>query len=335
MIKNEHDFINQWIEYHLKIGFSHFYLVIDNVRYEQPEYNINESFKSNVTFIKVNNDTLKKYTFPGGIEHSVFIHLLLNYEVIDKGIIKEDWVTTIGLDQFIYLKDINITTFLESIDKECTQIIIPWSICAFNTKDLPYDNLMANVNQYLYEYNGTSGHSNGFIRTNNVKALCGSSHSFISKSFKQKIYIVDEYFTEDSTLDTWKIFGIAREKMKLNAFGDLKISSFHFIIRNLNELIVKSYFYWYDNKIQLDFLADNIKNKFVHDSLFKHRKLYDINNINLQECNLLRNLNTPNISCLNSNNNYDAIIFNKLKDYEITEEQYNEWKKILTLEYFD
>ena len=35
MIKFEHDFINQWIEYHLEIGFSHFYLLIDNIFEEQ------------------------------------------------------------------------------------------------------------------------------------------------------------------------------------------------------------------------------------------------------------------------------------------------------------
>ena len=31
LVKYEHDFINQWLEYHLKIGFSHFYLIIDKI----------------------------------------------------------------------------------------------------------------------------------------------------------------------------------------------------------------------------------------------------------------------------------------------------------------
>ena len=332
MFKNEHDFINQWLEYHLKIGFSHFYILVDNIHVEQPEYNIEDTFKSNVTFINITKDTLKKHNFIDNLHHSVYLHTSLTCEKIHKEIIKEECVAAIGLDQFIYLKDINITTFLESIDKECTQIIIPWSICSNNSKDLPYDNLMANVSQYSYEYNTSSGHSNGFIRTNNVRHLFGDSHSFVSKSSKQQIHICDEYFTKDDTLDTWEIFGIVHQKMNKIAFYDLKISSFHFFLRNLDEVIVKTYCSWNYNT-SLHVLVECIKNNSVELELINQLSRMKYVKKQQTEYNLT-NLNIPNITS-NAGNYCNDLIVNMLKEYNITKEQYCEWKNNILINEID
>ena len=40
MVKHEHDFINAWIEYHYKLGFSHFYILVDNITEKQNRANI-------------------------------------------------------------------------------------------------------------------------------------------------------------------------------------------------------------------------------------------------------------------------------------------------------
>ena len=34
LVKFEHDFINQFIEHHLKLDINHFYIVIDNINDE-------------------------------------------------------------------------------------------------------------------------------------------------------------------------------------------------------------------------------------------------------------------------------------------------------------
>ena len=60
-VKNEHDFINPWIEYHLTLGVNHFYIGIDNSTTIQDKYILHESLKKKVTFfyiekMKIKND---------------------------------------------------------------------------------------------------------------------------------------------------------------------------------------------------------------------------------------------------------------------------------------
>ncbi len=61
MAKHEHDFINPWIEYHYKLGFNHFYILVDNIGYKQSEYIIDEKYKKNVSLIYVDDDDIIKY----------------------------------------------------------------------------------------------------------------------------------------------------------------------------------------------------------------------------------------------------------------------------------
>ena len=40
IVKNEHDFIEQWIEYNISLGIEHFLVLVDNIFYEQKKYDI-------------------------------------------------------------------------------------------------------------------------------------------------------------------------------------------------------------------------------------------------------------------------------------------------------
>ena len=323
MIKFEHDFINQWIEYHLEIGFSHFYLLIDNIFEEQPEYIIDDRYINYITFIKCDKNMFISHF---GIDPKIaielnqlhhfsgYMHQLLNINIID--IIKEDWVTAIGIDQFIYLNGNTIQTYLKNIEKSCDQVIIPWSICASNNKFQPHDNLMKNINNYNCFY-GHLGHSNGLIKTTNLKAISSDSHTFITKQSTQNVYIIDEYFTMNGVLNTKMVFDIVINKMNKLKFNDFNIGSVHFTLRNKQEQVIKKYFYW--NKINIDELVDNIKNNSYSLSNSQFRIGYGTS------IEVYNKLNIPELSCLNTSNYYNYVIELELNKYNISMEQFNKW----------
>lgn len=337
LAKHEHDFINQWIEYHYKVGFSHFYILVDNTVEEQPEYEINDTLKNNVTLIKCNYDTIIKrfgctieeFNNKHGYRHiSFFLHGLMNTEIIYNNIIKEDWVTAIGVDQFIYLNGETIQDYLSNIDKKCTQIFFPWSISAFNNQDMPYDNLMKNVHMYNCSYNKTTGHSNGLIRVSNLQAISSNSHTFISKNDYQKIYIIDEYYTVTKEIyDILSLFKTAEDKMNKLDFNSLKLSSFHIMLRNINEIVIKNYLVWNLKDCNgTNILINDIQNKTCTLSNILNRPNLLTVNSDKTVNNYLTNLRIPDLNCLNTNNNYIMIIY---KEFNITEEQFNQWKSNL------
>ena len=57
IVKNEHDYLNQFIEYHLKLGFTFFYIMIDDISYKQDSYDsyINDEYKQYIKYIIINN----------------------------------------------------------------------------------------------------------------------------------------------------------------------------------------------------------------------------------------------------------------------------------------
>jgi len=334
LVKYEHDFINQWIEYHYKLGFGHFYIIIDNIVEEQPDYEIDHTFKDNVTLIKCNQDTIiKKFGYTvqefnnkHGYRHiSYFLHELLNTEIIYNNIIKEDWVTAVGLDQFIYLNGETIQHYLSNIHETCTQIFFPWSISAYNNQDMPYDNLMKNIHTYNCSYNKTTGHSNAMIRVSDLQAISSNSHSFISKNIYQKIYIIDEYYTAPKEiLDIFSYFRIAEEKMNKLDLYSLKMSSFHIMLRNIDEIIIKNCLFWNMDNNNFNTLINDVQNKIYNlNTAINRQKLLVVNHDKTVN-NYLCNLQIPDLNYLNTNNQYKKLYMNY-----ITEEQLNMWKSIL------
>lgn len=345
MAKNEHDFINPWVEYHLKIGFSHFYILVDNICEKQPEYIIDERFKEFVTFIYAEENDIAEYIGDLGNcledvlknhHYSIIPHALVNHKIIYKNIIKEDWCTAIGIDQYIYLNGNTIQDYLINIKNDCTQIIVPWSFCCINTYDSNFDNLLENYHLYKSQYAGTNGHSNGLIKTENMKALCHSTHTFLSKSLTQKVFILDEYFDFDSQLNVFEIFNIIQKKLDIRTFDDLKISSFHFIIRNVNEIFIKNLFSWGKKNIEtiqsiFYHISQDIKNN-TKKCLIDYNLIHRLNIVRDERNDFsekLFQLELPVMETKNSSDLYDNLLLKELCNYDVTKEEFDLWKKTL------
>jgi hypothetical protein len=345
LLKYEHDFINPWVEYHIKLGFSHFYLLIDNIFEKQPEYIIEDKLKAHVTLINIDENDVIHYfgqtpqEIIQWVHASYMHHNLINKKIIDINIINEDWVTSIGVDQYIYLNGDTIQNYLLNINDSCTQIIFPWSFCCYNTDDSNNDVFLENIKLYKNDYGKKTGHSNGMIRRQNLLSINQNSHSFLSKTPTQQIFITNEYFEMSSELPTLHVFDICQIKLNTICFYDIKMTSFHMLLRNINEYFIKSYIFWAFNNDTIEnnmyLLAYDIKNntKTILNSNPGGRDRH-IAYMNMSENIFLSNqveLKLPLLECKNTSNNYEELILNKLSKYNITKEEFNTWKTYLFL----
>jgi hypothetical protein len=335
LVKHEHDFINQWVEYHIHLGFSHFYILVDNIGYKQPDYVIDEKFKNKVSLIYTDDDDVKQYLneVESSWHKSGILHELINHKITYKNLINEDWVTAVGVDQFIYMHGDTIQDYLLNIDESCDQIIVPWTFCIYNNYNCDFSNFLENINSYNYEYGVHLGHSNGMIRTNNLKRLHYNSHSFISKTEKQNIYIINEYFMFNSELDTFKVFDIAQKKIDSDSFDKIKINSFHIQLRNINESYIKGFFVWNNEQYTLNAmneLANNINNNITdYESIHRDIVPCEKNKIKNKTINIdpnLLELKIPKLECKNSSEHYNNLILEKLQTYNVNKELFENWK---------
>lgn len=335
MAKYEHDFINQWLEHHINIGFSHFYILVDNIVDVQPEYKINPDFMSYVTLIYVEKKTLETYwgpiDFTVNFNLSCYLHQLINKLVIDKQLSKEVWITVIGIDQFIYLNNVTSLTiqdFLVKIDPACIQIFLPWSIVAFNNENENFDNLMQNVNSFKSIYGKFGGHGNGMIRSKSAAELSGDSHYFLSKEKIQKCYILNEYHDIPFNGPTWHIFKIADKIMQEHSVEALLnmdcLTSFHFVLRNKLECVIKACLFWNSASFRIDQIANSIKLK---DKLMLFNDLRGNCFNKTITTNLIPNSYLPNTSIKNTNSYYVQILVDKLNinGFDISAEEVREW----------
>jgi hypothetical protein len=335
LAKHEHDFINAWIEYHYKIGFNHFYVLVDNITEKQKKYVIQEQFKHCVSFIYTNDADIHFYKASLQVEQehlSGVLHELLNNKIVNTGIIKEEWVTALGIDQYFYLNGNNtIQEYLNKIEEKCTQIIFPWSFCFFNNNNSKFDNFLENCKSYKNVY-GWEGHSNGLIRRCNLSKMNGNSHSFESRTPKQKVFIINEYYIMPSNLDTYYFFDIVQQKLNTLPFDKIKISSFHILLRNVNEYFIKPRLCWN---------CKNKNNEEENNSYFYNLSLNIKNNTNIEKVNGRHGVNEtrnvllekqiqlkfPKLAITNGSEHYDTLILNKLSHYGIQKEEFEVWKK--------
>lgn len=320
MLKYEHDFINPWIEHHINIGCNHFYLLIDNLTQLQLDYVIDDKFKDKVSLFNCDqSDNIPN----SGIGFAM--HVNLNYKIYNQNIINEDWVIAIGIDQYMYLNGNTIQEYLynNNINDSCSQIVVPWSLCIFNKNDNTYNNFLENINNYNITYNNIRGHSNGLMRTSNLSEILTDSHFYISKTSTQTIYIVDEYFEMPSLPNTWDIFNIVNNKLNNILFKDLQIGTFHVMLRNINEIFIKSYFYWNFDRLDeaIKDLAYSIKNNINNLSSLRRHYTVNSNQFDIK-------LKFKNLESVNSSTYYDNLIMDQLVKYNVTKDEFDNWKHI-------
>ena len=113
--KNENLYINEWIEYHIKIGIDHIYVCDNNDKK-------GESIKS---IIKNKNVTVLNYRGISGIQPKAYTECFFLYRKL------YDWAIFIDIDEFIILEDKykDIKEFLnESIFENVDIIRLHWKL---------------------------------------------------------------------------------------------------------------------------------------------------------------------------------------------------------------
>ena len=227
-IKNEHNYIEQWIEYHIRLGFNRFILFED---YDSRSHKRILNKYKNVTDIILYSDILK-----GNSEEfkdlTCFKYITNNYTDID-------WLIKLDPDEYIIMpnKD-TIDDMLYNIDEKYSQITLFWKFYtasgfitspskdkydlistytkSIETSELNYNytNNTSTVNNYSigkslvrYKYildNGfyvSAGFPHYIIDVNNDNTLDGNSinvhiNHYITKSFEEfynKLHIKGEY----------------------------------------------------------------------------------------------------------------------------------------------
>lgn len=333
--KNEHDFINRWLEYHINIGISHFYLLVDNIYDTQNPYSINDLYKDKVTLVYADKNYAIKNNIlenKDSINSNILIHKLLNTLF---PLVKEDWIALCALDNYIYLYK-NIDNFLTCINEEnsmCSQIIMPWiNIANLDNNNISNFPLDLGYNTYYH----TPIHScQAIIKTLNLSHIHNNSHFFITKSETQIIYINNSYKLMPKELNTQLIFKLSFNywqpfinKGIIDKFNSPFI--IHIFLRNYEEILIKDCLSWKkDNK------DVNLKNFLLFkthkiNSHLTNRSLYisKINNYYFFKLKL-KMFNNINLFSKNSNIYYEQLVNDILKKNFIDIIIYKKWKNYI------
>lgn len=187
-IKNEHRYLPQWIEYHIRLGFNKFIIYEDegSVSHESilNQYNkvVNIDFYDYV--LKNNSDEFKDVT--------CFNHILSNYNDID-------WLIKLDPDEYIFLPgDSTIDDLLYNVDESYNQISLKWKLYNANGYiEAPNDWNYNLIDTYIHKIE-LKDLADYF--TNNV-----SKNSFnIGKSFVRykNVYKQLKYYNDDIQMST-------------------------------------------------------------------------------------------------------------------------------------
>lgn len=317
-IKNEHDFINQWIEYYITLGINHFYIGIDNSTTTQDEYILDESLKEKVTFFYIEK---MKINIPFDVT-SKAAEYLKN--------IKEDWVIISAPDMYYYNNGKNFVDLINSVKEECGQIILP-NIFVYNSCHDKYDNLLENINKYKYRHVSMI---NTIVRTKEIKRILAGGHACFLKN-KNISKIEGEYKNYTNRINIPLITKEMLKKTKeYKNIHDYKNGFYlHFNLRNIDEAFIKDYFQWVGeykfveniNMFKEIITCKDFKN--FKNILVRKRCLNLINSKNMKYFD--ESLKLPSLKLKNKTNHYDKLINIILKEANISKEEYSEWKKSL------
>lgn len=331
-VKNEHDFINQWIEYHITLGVNHFYIGIDNSISIQDEYVLHESLKEKVTFFYIEKTKIIN-------QHTVTYKSNQYLKTI-----KEDWVMISAPDMYYYNHGKNLIDLVNSVKEECGQIIIP-NIFLYNVSNSNQDNFLQNINKYKVQHQVIVTHV--ISRTNGLKNMTDAGHCCILQG-NNICKMEDEYTTMPINGNiNFQIFH--KMKKKINLYKE-DINNYkngiilHFHLRSIDEAFIKDYFQWdaeykINDRINLfkkmikckDFNFTNILESALKtynmrpQHIKRCRELLHIKNINYFK----QPLNIPSLKLKNETKHYDKLINIILKEANISKEEYSEWKKSL------
>ena len=121
VFRNEHIYINEFIEHYLNLGFNHIYL-IDNSSNDKLDNILNPKFKSDVSIIDIRSENVIDNFSDYQIKLYTSLYNIFNF--------KYDWLAFFDIDEFLILhKDNNIQEYLNrDIFKNVDQIHVNWII---------------------------------------------------------------------------------------------------------------------------------------------------------------------------------------------------------------
>jgi len=312
----EHNYINFFVEYHIKLGFNKIYVLIDNTDYEQDEYIIeNKEYNEKVVFLYCNNyisneqklNWSKIYRHKSGIVHYALQKLYNDVE--------EDYTILLGVDSFLFLNNLTIQEYFVkfNITDDISQIFFKWVNLYNKTSKLEY-NLLKDINNNCCkkEYN-----VHFFTLANRKLVKCPSidSHHYVLNNKNCKGFFNNNIYTITNTDNFHTILDKTTHITNYENTKDGCI--YHFLLRDCIDPFIKTYYFWSgttDKKI----LKKQI-NSFLNLDCkeYGNRLDYFLKNNFFETCEILINI---------ENNNY---VFNYkylnllLNECNITKEQFS------------
>ena len=317
----EHNYINYFVEYHINLGFDKIYILIDNSTTLQDEYIIyNEEYKKKIEFFDIRDysDESDLCLLENCTHKSAYVHKIL--QKIYRIKMVEDYTILLGIDSFLFLNNLTIQSFFEKykIGEDISQIFFKWINIFNHTYNSEY-NLLDNINSpnkiknYNYHY-FTLGNRKLVINPS------GNSHHYDLNEnrngwFNNSIYNIDKNDNFNTILN--KIGNDTNEE-------NTKIGCiYHFMMRDIIDLFVKSYYYW-NNKSSNDIKRNIIRNIILNNSEFIDRLTFvnTKNHDSIKTTEVFLNVNNK------ESTNTNIIILNKLlQDCDISIEDFNNWIK--------
>ena len=323
----EHQYINYFVEYHIKLGFNKIYIVIDNTDTIQDEYIIKEEFKPFVILL----DILKYITieehnnisYAKLIGHkSGFIQNIL--QRIYKLHIQEDYTILLGIDSFLFLNNLTIQEyFLKfNIPDDVCEIIFKWVNLYNNVYKSTY-NLFENIDSKSIN----KKYNHHFFTMGNRKLVIepsGDSHNYNIKENTGKIWFNNSIYNITNN-DNFKTI-VDKIGSDTNYENTNNGCIYHFYMRSVLDMFIKTYFYWSNKTNKIDKI-NGIRNVIMNNgSLIERLSILHIKNYNWYD--KINNV-TLNIDSINANDctYYDKFINLMLSECDISKENFDAWIK--------
>lgn len=150
LAKNENDYINEWLEWHLnKLKFDHVY-IYDNESSIPIEMSIDDKYKNKITFL-----TWDRRDYKFIMQNECYKHFLNNFST------ENTWTAFIDADEFIRLVDCdedNINDFLLNYE-DANALYIEWTMYNANGQYMKTEGLVRDrfKNTIYYPHDAYSG----------------------------------------------------------------------------------------------------------------------------------------------------------------------------------
>lgn len=224
-IKNEHRYLEEWINYHIRLGFNKFIFYEDEGSISHAE--LLKKYEG-IVDIDIYDYILKKNDFMFK-DIRCFKHLFENYTNID-------WLIKLDPDEYIVLPSIftTIDDVLFNIPPQFNELYIPWKLynaCGFI--EAPHAGKYSIFNTYIYEI--TKDKLSDSFNINISKNVYNLGKSFIKyKDFKK------EYNTKITDIEIHDTFPyILLKSENVVDLSDIGIFINHYITKSFEEFYIK------------------------------------------------------------------------------------------------